>query len=90
MAHYWRIVRRYRHHFAVSPQCAPTSFILPPFLGRVTATGSLRNAKVAEAPGSMLASITELHRRLLCPGAALAIRIALGHTNYPVTRYMVI
>lgn len=86
MAHYWRIVRRYRHIFVVSPQWHSTSFILLailPFLaGLLAGWQPAGNAKVAEATGSMLVSITWNFIVGFCVlGAALAIRIALGHVT---------
>lgn len=86
MAHYWRIIRRYRHHFCRVATVAlnlvyPARY--PPLFGRVTRwLAACGNAKVAEATGSMLVSITWNFIVGFCVlGAALAIRIALGHVT---------
>ncbi|MIS67889.1 DMT family transporter [Salmonella enterica subsp. enterica] len=72
--------------FVVSPQWHSTSFILLailPFLaGLLAGWQPAGNTKVAEATGSMLVSITWNFIVGFCVlGAALAIRIALGHVT---------
>lgn len=72
--------------FVVSPQWHSTSFILLailPFLaGLLAGWQPAGNAKVAEATGSMLVSITWNFIVGFCVlGTALAIRVALGHVT---------
>ncbi|EMW0955678.1 TPA: DMT family transporter [Citrobacter freundii] len=72
--------------FVVSPQWHSTSFILLailPFLaGLLAGWQPAGNAKVAEATGSMLVSITWNFIVGFCVlGAALAIRVTLGHVT---------
>lgn len=72
--------------FVVSPQWHSTSFILLailPFLAGLLARWQpAGNAKVAEATGSMLVSITWNFIVGFCVlGTALAIRVALGHVT---------
>lgn len=79
--------------FVVSPQWHSTSFILLailPFLaGLLAGWQPAGNAKVAEATGSMLVSITELHRRLLCAGRCAGDTCRIRSCHRPVTRYVV-
>ncbi|SQJ10004.1 Putative inner membrane protein [Salmonella enterica subsp. enterica] len=91
MAHYWRIVRRYRHHFCrvatVGTQPRLSCSLSSPFwAGLLAGWQPAGNAKVAEATGSMLVSITWNFIVGFCVlGAALAIRIALGHVTIQFT-----
>lgn len=79
--------------FVVSPQWHSTSFILLailPFLaGLLAGWQPAGNAKVAEATGSMLVSITEFHRWILCfrHSASYSCRIRARHCS--ITRCLV-
>lgn len=77
----------------MSPQWHSTSFILLailPFLaGLLAGWQPAGNAKVAEATGSMLVSITEFHRWILCfrHSASYSCRIRARHCS--ITRCLV-
>lgn len=93
MAHYWRIVRSYRHSFVVSPQWHSTSFILLailPFWQGYSLAGSLRG--MLRSPRQQAPCWCPLHGTSLSAfvsgrGAGDPYRIRPCHR--PVTRYMV-